>query len=116
MSSGASTANMRRLSLLSILSFSAAAAACSSSTQSVTAASSVKCPVTATATPTSFGAAGGSGTLTVSTNRECQWSASAVSGWIQLGESTAAQGDATVSFKVAANADPAVRKGSISVA
>src|SRR5437899_5558381 len=91
------------------------AGACSSSTQNVTSPSTVKCPVSATATPASLSAAGGSGTLTVSTNRECQWSVAAASGWIRLGASTDGQGDGTISFSVAANADPAVRRGMINV-
>jgi len=92
----------------------ASAGACSSSTQNVSAPSTVKCAVTAAATPASFSATGGSGTLTVSTNRECQWSAAAASGWIQLG-SASGQGESTVSFNVAANADPAVRRGTITI-
>jgi hypothetical protein len=94
----------------------ASAGACGSSTHSVTSPSTdVKCVVTAVATPSSFSAAGGSGTLTVSANRECQWSVAAASGWIQLGGSTTGQGDASISFMVAANADPATRTGTISV-
>ena len=75
----------------------------------------MKCAVSATATPPSFSAIGGSGTLTVSTNRECQWSAAAASSWIQLGAATTGQGDASLTFTVAANSDPAIRKGAISV-
>ena len=92
------------------------AGACESSTQNVTSPSTVKCAVSAAATPTSFSAAGGSGTLTISTNRECQWSAAAASGWIQLGGSATGQGDASISFRVTTNGDPGVRKGTISVA
>src|SRR5262245_43375251 len=91
----------------------AAAAGCQSSSQNVTSPSTVKCAVTATATPASFTAAGGSGTLRVSTNRECQWTAAAASGWIQVGSPATGQGDASISFNVAANADPAVRSGAI---
>jgi all-beta uncharacterized protein/BACON domain-containing protein len=89
-------------------------AACGSSTQSVTSPSTVKCAVNAAANPASFPAAGGNGTLAVTTNRECQWSASASGGWIQLG-STSGQGEANVSFTVSSNADPATRRGSIAV-
>jgi hypothetical protein len=75
----------------------------------------VKCAVTATATPASFSPQGGSGTLAVTTNRECQWSAAAASSWIQLGASTTGQGDATLAFTVGANSDPAIRRGGIAV-
>src|SRR5438132_3658625 len=92
------------------------AGACSSSTQSVTSPSTVKCAVAMTVTPMSFAAGGGAGTLTVSTNRECEWTAAVASAWIQLGASATGHGDASISFSVSANADPAVRKGTISVA
>jgi hypothetical protein len=108
---------MRRV----MLAFSLAAAgmsigACSSSSVSTTTPTSAKCGVTATASPASFSASGGNGTLTVSTDRECQWSAAAAGNWIQFGGATNGQGPDTVPFKVAANADPSVRKGTISVA
>src|SRR5204863_8929367 len=93
----------------------AAAGSCGSSSQSVTSPSTVKCTVNVSATPTSFSAAGGPGTLTVSTNRECQWDAATPSGWIALGESATRQGPGSVGFTVAANADPATRKGAITV-
>lgn len=51
---------------------------CSSSSQTVTAPSISKCQVTAVAEPATFGAAGGAGTLTVNTNRECQWNAGSI--------------------------------------
>src|SRR5947208_12624206 len=91
------------------------AGACSSSTQNVTSPSTVKCAVTAAATPSSFSAAGGSGTLSVSTNRECQWSAAAAGSWIQFDGTPTGQGDATIAFNVATNSDPGIRKGTISV-
>jgi hypothetical protein len=90
-------------------------AACSSSTQSVTAPSTTKCAVTAAAAPTTFPAAGGKGTVTISTNRDCQWTASAAASWIQLGESAGGQGDSTVDFTVGANADPSARMAAIAV-
>jgi hypothetical protein len=89
--------------------------ACSSASQSVTSPSAVKCGITATATPASFSSSGGDGTLTVSAARECQWTAAAAGNWIQLGGSAQGQGETTVPFKVAANADPSTRKGTISV-
>ena len=91
------------------------AAGCSSSSQAVTAPSPVKCGITLTATPTSFQADGGSGTLSIATSRDCEWSAAAGSPWIQLGDSKTGQGDATLSFTVARNGDPAARKAAITV-
>jgi len=101
--------------MMPALALCASIGACSSANESVTSPSAMKCGITATATPTSFSAAGGDGTLTVSTARECQWTAAAAGSWIQLGGSTQGQGETTVPFKVAANADPSTRRGTISV-
>lgn len=89
--------------------------ACNSSTEMVTSPSVSKCAATITATPTSFPAAGGTGTLSVSTSRECQWTATTIGAWIHLGDSATGQGDASTSFSITKNADPAVREGTISV-
>jgi hypothetical protein len=91
------------------------AAGCGSASQSITAPSTSKCAVAATADTASFPHAGGSGQISVNTNRECQWTASSPNGWIQLSGTTSGQGEARVSFAVAANGDPAVRQGAISV-
>ena len=108
---------MRRFLLALTVSIAAAgSAACGGTSQTVTAPSTVKCPVTASANPTSFGPSGGSGTLTVSTNRECEWNASATGGWIQLSGSTNGQGDARIPFSVAPNAQPTERRAAIAVA
>ncbi|HEX3704314.1 MAG TPA: BACON domain-containing carbohydrate-binding protein [Vicinamibacterales bacterium] len=106
---------MRRVMLAFSLAAGMPIAACSSSSVSTTTPTSAKCGITATAAPASFSASGGNGTLTVSTDRECQWSAAAAGNWIQFGGATAGQGADTVPFKVAANADPSVRKGTITV-
>src|SRR5512134_306406 len=89
--------------------------ACGSSTQTVTGPSTSKCAVSANAQPTTFSASGGNGTLTVNTNRECQWSAGSSGGWIQLGSNAAGQGEGSLSFSVVANPDPAQRRGAITI-
>jgi hypothetical protein len=107
---------MSRFLLVSLLCLTATGAvACSSSTQNVTSPSATKCTVTVSATPTSFSATGGTGTLNVSASRECQWTATATSTWIQLSDSSIGQGDASRSFTVAANPDLATRQAAISV-
>jgi hypothetical protein len=75
----------------------------------------LKCPVTAVADPASFTSGGGGGTLTVSTNRECSWSATSSDPWLQVGAAASGQGNATVAFNVAANGDPTQRGGGITV-
>src|SRR2546423_7896522 len=89
--------------------------ACNSSTQNVTSPSVSKCAIRVTATPTSFSASGGTGTLNISTSRECQWAATATSSWIQLSDSATGQGDASTSFTVRSNSDLTVRHGAITV-
>ena len=101
--------------ILSLSTMAAWAAGCSSSSQAITAPSSAMCRVTVTATPTSFQAGGGPGTLSITTSRDCEWSATTASAWIQLGDAKAGQGDATLSFTVARNADPVARKGAITI-
>ncbi|MGE5815818.1 MAG: BACON domain-containing protein [Acidobacteriota bacterium] len=106
---------MRRVGLALVVSAAAVwTGACGSSTQSVTAPSTTKCAVNATANPSSFGPPGGGGTLAVSTNRECQWTASPSGSWMQL-DSTSGQGEGNVSFKVASNSDPVARRGTINI-
>jgi Viral BACON domain/Putative binding domain, N-terminal len=89
--------------------------ACTSSTQNVTGPSISKCPVTAVADPATFGVGGGSGTLTISTNRECTWSATSSANWLQLTAGSSGQGNANIAFSVTANADPAQRRGAIAI-
>jgi hypothetical protein len=91
------------------------AIACGSASQSVTAPGGLKCAVSASAETTSFGAAGGNGTVRIATNRECGWSLSSSGSWIQLNGSRGGQGDAQVGFTVSANAAPAARTGAIMV-
>jgi hypothetical protein len=88
-------------------------AACGSSTQTVTGPSTNKCALTATADTSSFKAAGGSGNITVSTNRECQWAAQASTSWVTLGSGSSGQGDGKFPFAVASNIDPAARRASV---
>lgn len=107
---------MRRVLLAVSLSLvGALASACGSSTQTVTAPSTVKCPVTVSATPSSFSSSGGTGSVGVSTNRECQWSASPSGDWIQLGSPASGQGEGNVPFTIRSNGDPTVRRGAIAV-
>src|SRR5436190_397750 len=102
------------------LSFAAVAAlvafACTSSETSVTAPTSSKCQVSVSGSPTSFGAAGGSGSLAISTPRDCTWSASVDAGWVSLSGDPSGQGDATVSYSVSANGQPAARTATVAVA
>ena len=91
------------------------AAACGSSAKtSVGPSEFLRCAVEASAAPAAFPPDGGNGRLTVSTDRDCGWSASSSAAWITLA-TTSGQGAATVDFTVAANADPVTRSASFTV-
>jgi hypothetical protein len=89
--------------------------ACTSSTQNVTGPSTSRCQIGAAVEPARFGADGGDGTLSITTNRECSWSASSSDSWVQLGAQSSGQGDAKVTFRVTTNADPSQRRGAIAI-
>jgi len=52
----------------------------------------------------------------ISVARECAWTAASQAAWIQISSATTGQGDGSVSFRVAANADPVERRGALGVA
>src|SRR5215831_11062635 len=90
--------------------------ACTSTQTStaLTAPSSQKCQFQVSNAPASFSDSGGSGTVSINTTRDCGWSATTTASWVSMA-STTGQGEATVSYSVAANAVPASRSASISV-
>jgi hypothetical protein len=85
-----------------------------SATTSIVGPSSSKCEISVTNNLTSVPAAGGTGNLTVATNRECTWSARADAAWITL-STTEGQGPAAVNYTVAVNANATPRQGSLVV-
>jgi len=92
-------------------------AACGSSTQTetLTAPTSSKCSLQVTADGAPFPAGGGSGTIHVTANRECQWAAKTDSAWVTMTQPSDGQGDGSVRFSVAANGDPNSRSASLAV-
>jgi len=100
------------LTLLPFLCFS-----CTTTTQtSVTAPDGTKCQATVSGTAASFGATGGNGVVSVSTARDCQWTANSAAPWISINGSAGGQGDGSVSYSVAANVVPSARSGTLVVA
>jgi Viral BACON domain/Putative binding domain, N-terminal len=95
-----------------------AAASCTSSASSVsvTAPTSAKCQITAASSRAAFGAAGGTGAVTVSADRDCEWGMQPAVTWIAVDGPVSGQGAATVNFRVSANGEPNTRKGAIVVA
>ncbi len=87
-----------------------------STSTSVTAPSTDKCQVGISSSASSFAATGGTGAITVSTNRDCTWSASTNASWVTIDGSRGGQGDGIVSFSVEANPSPTPRSGTFLVA
>jgi hypothetical protein len=100
---------------LLLLAFPLLAGGCGgSSSVSVVEPSSSRCGVSASSTMPRVPAAGGTGNLTVATNRECAWAAHADASWITLSGSEG-QGPATLSYTVAANSNGTPRQGALVV-
>jgi uncharacterized protein DUF5666/BACON domain-containing protein/all-beta uncharacterized protein len=94
-------------------------AACGSTTETIvntTGPSSTRCQPTLGSPSASYGAGGGTGSLTVAVERECEWTANPSAGWIVVTAGKQGQGDGTVAYRVTENADPLSRRGSIEVA
>src|SRR5687767_2546165 len=73
-----------------------------------------RCGVSVGASGSPAPADGGSGTLTVATERECTWSARSESSWISL--STAdGQGPATLTYSILPNPNGTLRRGNVTV-
>jgi hypothetical protein len=74
----------------------------------------VKCIVALNAPPM-MDAVGGTGSLNITTQRECAWDASSNVGWISALSPASGQGPAEVSFSVSANEGFSARDGTIEV-
>jgi hypothetical protein len=105
-----------RLRLLIALALAIAAAACGSSTTTSTStapATVSRCGVTIGATDLTVPSSGGSGTLAVTTARECAWTASSNAAWLTIRGASNGQGDGSVEYVAAENTDPATRRAVI---
>lgn len=60
-------------------------------------------------------AAGVAGSLSLSTNRECTWSATSSAAWLVITAGASGQGSGSVEYRVAANDQPAQRRGVLNV-
>jgi len=91
------------------------ATGCGSSQTAVTAPDTVpiRCALTVATPNGEVPAQGGEGTVSVSASRDCTWSAGTEGGWLSIMGARSGQGDGTISFRAAANADPATRRGAV---
>lgn len=85
-----------------------------SATTSVSGPSITKCDVSVTNSAAEIPASGGSGSLLLTTERECAWSSSSKDPWISL-NTTSGQGAATIGYTVLANPNGARRQGHVLV-
>src|SRR4051812_15790510 len=94
-----------------------AAGACSSSSSETTMTSptGVKCSVQAQVERSVFAAAGGAGTVTVSANRECEWSVHSDASWVTISTAATGQRPGAIWFTVGANAAASRRSAGITV-
>ena len=86
----------------------------STSTESITGPGGPKCSVALTA-PNAIGPDGGSASVTVSTQPECEWTASAEAGWITNLKPAQGQGNGEVQFEAAPNPNGAARDSAIAI-
>jgi len=85
----------------------------STSTDATVAPSPARCAVTATPDPTTFPANGGSGSLVVTTDRECSWSVTSPDSWIALAPPTQGRGNGRVRYTVSPNPVASARSGTL---
>ena len=85
-----------------------------SKSTSVVGPSVSKCAISVTNNTPQVPATGGSGTLTVTAERECVWSARADASWIAL-SGTAGQGPATLNYSATPNPNVTPRRGHVVV-
>ena len=103
------------LQMMSLIAAGLAAVACGSSTETFVATAPTRCTVQAQSETTAFSATGGTGSVRIAANRECAWSAKSDASWIGLPSQPSGQGDATIQFTVAPNADPATRNAGLNI-
>jgi Viral BACON domain/Putative binding domain, N-terminal len=83
---------------------------------SLPASSAPPCSYVVTSTTTSFAAAGGNGTATVSTPSACSWTAQSSVDWIVFSGGSSHSGSGNVAFTVQANTGANARQGTLSIA
>lgn len=74
------------------------------------------CTYQLTSTTTSFGAAGGTVSLTVTTASQCAWTAQVDASWIAIQSGASGTGPGTIGLAISVNADTAAREALVSVA
>jgi hypothetical protein len=102
-------------SLLILIAFATACSSSSTTLLSPSDLSAQRCAVTLKVSTSNVTSAGGSGTITVETARECEWTAKAESDWLTFSAPTAGQGPAELAFSVQPNRSTLPRSVAVSV-
>jgi hypothetical protein len=89
--------------------------ACGSSSDTFVAPLPARCTLQTDLGTAAFAAGGGAGSVRISANRECTWTAQSDAPWIALQPQPSGTGDGSVQFTVAANIDPASRSGELRI-
>ena len=90
------------------------ALACGSSSETFVAPVPSRCAVQAETTTPAFAPSGGTGTVRITTNRECAWSAQTDAAWVAV-QQASGSGEASVQFTVAPNSDTSPRNAGLKV-
>jgi hypothetical protein len=107
-----------RASLLAVLVAGSSLLLCactSAQTDIVGPSSDGKCQISAVGSPVSFTADGGTGTLQISTERDCTWSLGSSAPWLSINGNPSGQGSASVAYAVAPNPVPSARGAALTV-
>src|SRR5688572_16800860 len=108
-----------RLLCFCVLVVIAFATGCGSSSTTIlnpTGLTTERCALTLSVSTSSVTSAGGTGTISVATARECEWTARAESDWVTLSAPTTRQGPADLAFSVQSNRSTSPRTVAVSVA
>jgi hypothetical protein len=79
-------------------------------------AAGTTCSYSVSPTSSAYNSSGGSGTLTVTANAGCSWSATSDSGWLTVTSGTSGSGNGTVGYSVAVNTSTSSRSGNLTIA
>lgn len=88
---------------------------CTDASTSVVAPTFEKCQISAATGQSSFSSEGGSGSLAINAARDCTWTVTADAPWVRIIGESSGQGEAALSFSIAANSVPSPRSGAIVV-
>ena len=88
---------------------------CGSSSRTATGPSPVKCQVSVSTSSSNLDASGGTGSIAVTTDPECTWTASTTASWISSLSPVSGQGTGRVEFRVPANPAPSMRQGEVTI-